>query len=361
MKGRVVLKNVSALIIDDDEIQGNYLKHSLEAIGAAAVLVFDPDEFLSVLKEDDFDIVFIDYMMPKANGLSIFHSVLSEFGGSFNTPTLLMDNDFTESFGKEIFRTGYTNYLEKPVSKDSLSAALYLYLPKEKFVLQRERQHLHERGASEVKVPVVPESPVYEDEGVPAFLYEVEGMDVKEGLKNCGSAESFVSAVKLFHGSIKKKADEIEGFFNNQDINNYTIWVHALKSSARIIGIAELSEKARLMEEAGNKGDLSAINEATPGLLSDYRSYLDILSRISEDKDEDKDNKLPEIPPDVLDDAYESLRSFSDEMDIDLCEMVLKSIKEYTLPKEDEERMKKLYEMLLELDWDGMKKILPRE
>ena len=85
MKGRVVLKNVSALIIDDDEIQGNYLKHSLESFGAAAVLVFDPDEFLSVLKEDEFDIVFIDYMMPKANGLSIFHSVLSEFGGSFNT------------------------------------------------------------------------------------------------------------------------------------------------------------------------------------------------------------------------------------------------------------------------------------
>ena len=48
-------------------------------------------------------------------------------------------------------------------------------------------------------------------------------------------------------------------------------------------------------------------------------------------------------------------------MDIDLCEMVLKSIKEYKLPKEDEERMKKLGEMLLELDWEGMKKILPRE
>ena len=358
MKGRVVLKNVSALIIDDDEIQGNYLKHSLESFGAVAVLVFDPDEFLSVLKEDEFDIVFIDYMMPKANGLSIFHSVLSEFGGSFNTPTLLMDNDFTESFGKEIFRTGYTNYLEKPVSKDSLSAALYLYLPKEKFVLQRERQHLHERSGKEMKAPVIPETQAYEEEGVPAFLYEVEGMDVREGLKNCGSPESFVSAVKLFHGSIKKKADEIQGFFENEDINNYTIWVHALKSSARIIGIAELSEKARRMEEAGNKGDIEAIKETTPGLLSDYRSYLDILSRISEDK-EDGDG-LPDIPSDVLNDAYESLRSFSDEMDIDLCEMVLKSIKEYKLPKEDEERMKKLGEMLLELDWEGMKKILPK-
>ena len=359
MKGRVVLKNVSALIIDDDEVQGNYLKHSLEVFGAAAVLVFDPDEFISELKEDEFDIVFIDYMMPKANGLSIFHSVLSEFGGSFNTPTLIMDNDFTESFGKEIFRTGFTNYLEKPVSKDSLSAALYLYLPKEKFVLQRERQHLHERGEKETRVPIISEPQAYEDEGVPAFLYEVEGMDVKEGLKNCGSAESFVSAVKLFHGSIKKKADEIQNFFEKEDINNYTIWVHALKSSARIIGIADLSEQARLMEEAGNKGDVEAIKNETPRLLSDYRSYLDILSRISEDKDDE--DKLPEIPEDMLLDAYESLRSFADEMDVDLCEMVLKSIKEYTLPKEDEERMKKISEMLLELDWEGMKNILPRE
>ena len=140
--------------------------------------------------------------------------------------------------------------------------------------------------------------------------------------------------------AIKKKADEIQNFFEKEDINNYTIWVHALKSSARIIGIADLSEQARLMEEAGNKGDVEAIKKETPQLLSDYRSYLDILSRISEDKD--NEDKLPEIPEDMLLDAYESLRSFADEMDVDLCEMVLKSIKEYTLPKEDEERMKKI-------------------
>ena len=350
MKERVVVNKGSALIIDDDRIQGEYLKHMLKDSGLYPVLVEDPEDFIAELKEDDYDIIFIDYLMPKANGLSVFNSIKSELGGRITAPVILLDNDITESFGREIFSTGFTNYLEKPVDRQELDAVLYLYLPPEQVTLKRERQRLHERDENNEEQAVSAEPEVV----IPDFLYEVEGMDVAEGLKNCGSAESFLSAVELFYNSIEKKSGEIEEFYKENDIKNYTIWVHALKSSARIVGIGHLSKMALAMEEAGNAGDGQRIDEGTGNLLKE--SYLDKLKMISQDWNAGQD--LPPVPPEVLADAYDSLSGFIDAMDYDLSEMVLTSMKEYSLPEADAKRFKSLGEKLLDLDWDGMKALL---
>ena len=355
MKERVVVNGASALILDDDRIQAEYLSHMLKSSGLFPVAVEDPDDFVAELKENSYDIIFIDYLMPKANGLSVYNSLRGELGGRVNAPVILLDNDITESFGREIFTTGFTNYLEKPVDRQELDAALYLYLPQEKVTLKREHTVLHGRDENNMD-PGADEVSSTAEVQVPGWLYEVPGMDVSAGLKNCGGAESFLSAVELFFNSIEKKSGEIEGFWKGGDIENYTIWVHALKSSARIIGIDHLSKAALAMEEAGNAKDTQAIDTATDDLLKEYRSYLDKLSPLSEDN---KVGQKPEVEQSVLADAYDSLSGFIDAMDYDLAEMVLNSMKEYTLPEEDEKRFREMGQKLLDLDWDGMKTLLP--
>ncbi|MBQ6903582.1 MAG: DegV family EDD domain-containing protein, partial [Lachnospiraceae bacterium] len=77
-------------------------------------------------------------------------------------------------------------------------------------------------------------------------------LDTEEALRHCGSREVFDSALKLFAESAKAKADEIEAFLREEDWENYTIKVHALKSSARLIGATALSEDAKALEALGN-------------------------------------------------------------------------------------------------------------
>lgn len=353
MKEKVEVVKSSALILDDDPVQGAYLKRLLERDGLYTVLVDDPDVFQSELNESDYDIVFIDYLMPTANGISVFQNISAAGGKPLTAPAILLDNDITDSFGREIFSTGFTNYLEKPVDMEQLDAVLYLYLPRDRVKLKRQRHLLHERKDTEQEGNPAEPEPV-----VPDWLYTAKGLSVKDGLRNCGSVDSFLSAVRLFYGSIEKKAREIEEFQQGGDLENYTIWVHALKSSARIIGISHLSEEALQMEKAGSAGNREAIDRVTPDLIREYRSYLDILHPISEDNRADA---LPPVDADVLQDAYDSLSGFVDAMDYDLVEMVLNSMKEYSLPDEDEKRMKALGEKLLDLDWDGMKAVIAEE
>ena len=60
-------------------------------------------------------------------------------------------------------------------------------------------------------------------------------------------------SLKEFYDGIKENADAIERFLQSEDYDNYTIKVHALKSSARLIGADELSENARILEDLGNR------------------------------------------------------------------------------------------------------------
>ncbi len=191
------------------------------------------------------------------------------------------------------------------------------------------------------------------EEKLPEWLEESTAVDADSGVKNCGSVESYISILVSFQSTVAEKADEIQRYFDDRDWENYTIKVHALKSSARIIGATEISERARLLEAAGDARNLSVIEEDTPALLALFRSYTDSLAPVAEQGDD-----LPEAPEAMIKDAYLSLSDFAEAMDYETTKMVLDEMKGYRLPAEDKERFDSLRTRLSQLDWDGIKFIL---
>lgn len=147
---------------------------------------------------------------------------------------------------------------------------------------------------------------------LPKWLLESGILDTAAGIENCGGKEEYLGIIIRFFETLEEKANEIESFYNSGDIKKYTIKVHALKSSARIIGAADLSEKARLLEAAGNENDIEYIKENTGELLKDYRALGNIY--VSDNKDDEKEN-LPEKAFDMLVDAYSGISEFSEAMD----------------------------------------------
>ena len=191
-----------------------------------------------------------------------------------------------------------------------------------------------------------------EEAKLPEWLENSAAVDTAKGIKNCGSVEGYLSMLSTFHATVNDKAREIEDYYNASDWENYTIKVHALKSSARIIGADELSDKAGLLEMAGDENDIDTIKKDTAELLSLYRSYREKLAEIGDGDKPDDDR--PEAPQSVTEDAYQALGEYVETRDFELSRMVLDSMKEYRLPDGDRERFTGLQEHLLKLDWDGM-------
>ena len=90
-----------------------------------------------------------------------------------------------------------------------------------------------------------------EDERLSALNGSTE-VNILVGISNSGSVQAYLPLLKVFYESIDEKADELESFYNEGDIKDYTIKVHALKSSSRVIGASELSAMAAELEKAGS-------------------------------------------------------------------------------------------------------------
>ena len=131
--------------------------------------------------------------------------------------------------------------------------------------------------------------------------------------------------------------------------------VHALKSSARLIGAMELSQLAAHLEECGNKEDKKEIDEKTSELLELFRSYKDKLSAIDNSR---KNENLPEIGEDELKGAFSDMKELLEAYDFDTADGIMDMLKEYRIPEKYTEKYEKIKQLMSAVDRDALLEIL---
>ena len=248
-----------------------------------------------------------------------------------------------EKVGAQIDEMTDTIIVGTGASGEQLEAMLLKYLPP-------ERVTTSDASASQSE----------SDGALPAWLLSSEALgnvlDVKAGLQFCGSAEDYLAVLRVFQESAAENADEIQRLFEAKDWKNYTTKVHALKSSARAIGAAELSDRAARLEDAGNRLYVEEIAADTPLLLALYRASGEALAPLKEPKQNDE--SLPEIDMASLREAYAAIREMASSFDYKSIQFVLDDLAKNRIPQEAAERHARLVEAAKKLDWDGLKKIL---
>lgn len=195
--------------------------------------------------------------------------------------------------------------------------------------------------------------PDAEEVEIPQWLMEIPELDVSKGIGNCGSKEGFLSVLKTFYKTAGTKAGEIEDLYRKQDLENYTIKVHALKSSARIIGAEVLSEMAKDLELAGKAKDTDKIQAQTEDLLKAYRALNEHLSPLEKDHSPKK-----EFNGKMRKEAFQTIEEIALGMDYGMLEGVLKELKNYGLSDADEKTVQAVEDAFLRLDWDSILRIV---
>ena len=206
------------------------------------------------------------------------------------------------------------------------------------------------------------ETPEEEDGKTP--YDDIEGIDSERALKNSGSEEAFRMVLRIFYDSIDAKSSEIEKYYSAGDWKNYTIKVHALKSSAKLIGAMDLAQKAQKLEDAGKGNDTAYINENHDSMIADYRSFSGRLEGIFEG--EEKRNPVssgtlsgkPVIDEDQMKGYYERLREAADNMDYDSIEEVYHEISDLSLPESELEKLGRIRDLSENFDYDSILEIL---
>ena len=90
-------------------------------------------------------------------------------------------------------------------------------------------------------------------EGLRERFAQTEALSYDEAIRLLGNEQLLGQTMRQFYGEIAHEAGEIERLWREGDYENYTIRVHALKSSARMIGATALSGQAGRLEALGNR------------------------------------------------------------------------------------------------------------
>ena len=143
----------------------------------------------------------------------------------------------------------------------------------------------------------------------------IEKLDVQYALKLLGSEELFFDVLKDYYQTIQAKSAQIQKLEKDEDWKNYTIEVHALKSSSRQIGATELSDLAKEMEDAGNHKNVDKIHRLTGKMLEKYMEYEKILAPYFA-KSQSTNIQKPKMYPDLLSDCFSTLHIALENLDI---------------------------------------------
>lgn len=356
----LIAPGTKILIAGQDRESINRISRLFLTTMAGIDVVYGCDECIERLSGGAYDIVFIEDGLRSDDN----RSIKTYIWNSVDIPVILITRKNSVIDPAVIF-VSYTDYISIDDDSDVIDAMLLLYLPKDKvsvvgtgeekkkFTIDITSSYDLTDGTEKVKThtQVKEETAGTERTGEAHFLIGISGIDIEQGIYNCGSEEGLKRAVEIFVSTADAKADEISELYTAGDIDGYTIRVHALKSSARIIGAMELSELARALEAAGKDHNSDFINDKTVDLLKEYRALKQVLS--------DKMSSVEQIEkvpatPEVIADAYRTIYELGLMMDYDSIEIIFESLRQYEFEKSDAERLEKIKQSMEVLDWDAV-------
>lgn len=335
------------LMVDDNPMNLTVFKSLIKQTQIQVDTANDGDEGLLLAREKKYDIIFLDHMMPHKDGIETLHEMKAQADGpNLATPVISLTANAISGAREQYIEAGFNDYLTKPIDAGKLENMLMAYLPAEK---------VREAGAEEVAVQ--------EKLEIPERLVPLQGatwLNLETGIKNSGSVESYLPLLKIFYESVEETAAAIEGFYAERNLKDYTIKVHALKSSARIIGARDFGEEAQLLENAGKAGNMDYIRTHHETFLETYRGFKAQLAEIFAEGQPAGENDKPEADMELLEGVYEELRAAAEEMDCDRLDDIFSEMEEYRIPVQEAELYKKLKQAADHFDYETILSLLSK-
>lgn len=348
--------NAKILVVDDNEVNLQIAEGLLKKLGVIADSVKSGYEALDKVFENHYDIIFMDHQMPGMDGIETLEKIRRKEnsfgqgeGNEKNEHRIVVSLSANAVNGaREMFISkGFDDFLAKPVQGKDFAVCLKKWLPAN---LIEEIDQSPEGGL------VIPK-------GFPSW--NEEKLDLLNAMNNSGGYENYMKTLRTFYLSIEKNAAEIGRFLISEDIKNYTIQVHALKSAARIIGANELSKKAeylelfckKLMEEREKLEQkviderMTEVHERSTSLIALYASYMRDLRPLVEFYDNSNKVEEAEYDEGAVKEIISSIINACDSCDLDSVENQFALLKKYHFNEEQSLLIKKLGQAIEEIEY----------
>lgn len=273
---QMLCPDVRVLVVDDEPMNLMVAEGIFKEYKMQVRAVHSGMEALGLCEKEDFDLIFLDHMMPEMDGVETLKRLRRLWADSERTATVIAFTANAVSGAREMFfEEGFDEFVSKPIEMAELERVLRKVLPKSMIRYAekgdetwRHTDRSNGESSERVLVQMLPDCDRME-------RLEKAGIHTSAGLQYCLNDTAFYDELLLkFAADADRKLEEIDGFFGQKDWENYGIMVHALKSTARMTGADALSALAKGLEDAAKKQDAEYIGAHHEKLLEKYRETV---------------------------------------------------------------------------------------
>ena len=287
------------LVVDDMEMNLYVARSMLSPYGLQIDTAAGGQEAIEKIKLNTYDLVLMDHMMPIMDGMEAAGIIRKweeeEFqkkhGMEFpqETPKLLeaklpiiaLTANAVSGMREMFLANGFNDFISKPIAVQELDMILKKWLSAEKITLRAEQET--------------------EDETHDSFLAEagkIGEINIEIGLSQLsGSKKIYRNTLEIFNKKLVSECDSMTRSLEANDIKNFTISVHAMKSMLAIIGATALSQTALELEAASKSGDIDHCTQRFPEFKDRLLSLHKKLSAAFSVSQEKTEPEKPEEKP----------------------------------------------------------------
>lgn len=349
----MICPGVRILVVDDEPMNLMVAEGILKSYQMIVKTVESGKKAIELCEKEEFDLIFLDHMMPEMDGVETIkrlRKLSSDIGRTF---TIVAFTANAVSGAREMFlKEGFDEFISKPIEPLEMERVLRKILPQtaisyvngndkvnsDKYPVKEQQNVQQEQVKEEKREQTAKQNPVHTiadghpEEDKMAKLEQI-GIHTHTGLQyNGGDRVFYEELLTKFAKDADRKEKDIIRFFEQEDYKNYCILVHALKSTAKMIGADSLSEKAKCLEMAAKNNDDSFIRENHDEMVETYRQVVhgisDVFDLEKEDADlTDKKDKV-ELSKEELLQQLEKLKESLNNYEVDEIDDIISQLSE---------------------------------
>ncbi|GHU30350.1 hypothetical protein AGMMS50256_17110 [Betaproteobacteria bacterium] len=272
-----------------------------------------------------YNAIFMDHMMPGMDGIEATRIIREEIGTEYakNIPVIALTANAIVDNEDMFLQKGFQAFLSKPIDILRLDFVINHWvrdkelekkLPVDQRSNRDRRDHIERRRYFDRR------------KGNNSLRLSVDGLDLEQGLTRFGNDEErYLIVLRSYALNTPLMLDQLRGC-TAENLPNYAIVVHGIKSSSRGIGAELIGARAEVLEVAAKSGDFAFVDMKTDEFIEAVQTLLANLSAVLQ-KIERENPKLQKAEPDA--DMLAALLEACKSFDIDEVNKAMKELESY--------------------------------
>lgn len=325
------------LVVDDNITNLKVASGLMSPYNMQVDLALSGMDAIEKIKAIQYDLVFMDHMMPGMDGVETTIEIRKLNGTYFKKFPIIALTANAVSGARELFiEKGMNEFLSKPIDSKRLNSILKEFIPKEKRISSTTILSAKTEGCD----------------------IRIEGVNTEAGFTNCGNThDGYLSVLSIFYSDGMNKAPVLRDMLNSNegianDIGGFTTLIHALKSACANVGAESESALAAKLEAAGRNHDLDFIKNNLAMFITNFETLLQKIAPVAQ-KQNSGEAALPAGDNNFLDQKLQSLEDSLKVYDSISIDNILDELFQYAWDEKTDSILKNIKNCVENFDFDG--------